>query len=100
MAWTAKLIDASIPAGPVYSLDQVFNDPHVASQGFVQPAHHALLGKLPLLSNPARMECTSQETARLPPPLLGQHSIEVLADFGFSRPEIDSLLQEAVVHQH
>jgi crotonobetainyl-CoA:carnitine CoA-transferase CaiB-like acyl-CoA transferase len=36
----------------------------------------------------------------LPPPLLGQNSIEVLADFGFSRTEIDSLLQEAVVHQH
>jgi crotonobetainyl-CoA:carnitine CoA-transferase CaiB-like acyl-CoA transferase len=100
MAWTKKLIDAGIPAGPVYSLDQVFNDPHVASQGFVQPAHHALLGKLPLLSNPARMECTNQETARLPPPLLGQNSVEVLADFGFSRPEIDTLLQEAVVHQH
>lgn len=100
IAWTKKLIEAGIPAGPVYTMDQVFNDPHVASQGFIQPAEHMLLGRLPLLSNPARMECTSQETARLPPPLFGQNSVEVLTDFGFSSPEIDSLLKAAVVQQH
>ena len=100
MAWTEKLIEVGIPAGPVYTIDQVFSDPHVVSQRFIQPANHALLGKLPLLSNPARMDCTNQETARLPPPLFGQNSVEVLADFGFSRPEIDALLKEAVVQQN
>ena len=98
MRWAQRLIAAGIPAGPVYTMDQVFTDPHVAAQGFVQQVSHATIGKLSLVSNPVRMECTSQANA--PPPLLGQNSVEVLTEFGLSQLEIESLLEERVVQQH
>ena len=100
MAWTEKLIAAGIPAGPVYTLDQVFNDPHVASQGFVQPAHHALLESSPCSAIRRAWNARARRRRACRLPLFGQNSVEVLADFGFSQPEIDTLLQEAVVHQH
>src|SRR5207244_1377197 len=42
--WTQKLIEAGIPAGPIYSVDQVFNDPHVLSQGFIEQVRHRTIG--------------------------------------------------------
>jgi crotonobetainyl-CoA:carnitine CoA-transferase CaiB-like acyl-CoA transferase len=99
LAWTGKLVEASIPAGPVYTMDQVFNDPHVLHGGFVEQVAHSSIGTLSLLSNPAHLEACGGKSVRTAPPLLGEHTIAVLGDFGFSREKIDSLLHEKIVIQ-
>jgi crotonobetainyl-CoA:carnitine CoA-transferase CaiB-like acyl-CoA transferase len=100
MAWTKKLIDAGIPAGPVYTMDRVFADPHVQSGGFVEQVMHPTIGPLSVLANPAHLESLGSKSVRVPPPLLGEHSIEVLRDYGFTQERIASLLGEKTIRQH
>ena len=56
IAWTEELTEAGVPAGPVYTLDQVFADPQVREQGMVEEIEHPVIGALKLLSNPIRMD--------------------------------------------
>lgn len=100
IAWTNKLVAAGIPAGPVYTMDRVFGDPHVRSGGFVEQVNHPTIGALSVLANPAHLESMGGRSARTPPPLLGEHSIEVLTDFGIDKERIASLLQEKTIQQH
>ncbi len=97
MEWTRELIAAGIPAGPIYTLDQVFSDPHVAHNGLVEEVEHPVIGSLRQLSNPLRMESIGKRTVRSHPPLLGEHSKAVLDTFGLSSSEIARLVQKGVV---
>lgn len=89
--WTQALVDAGIPAGPIYTLDQVFADPQVIQQKLVETIAHPTLGDLPQLANPVKLESLAGSSVRTPPPLLGQHSAEILREFGFSDGEIEAL---------
>ena len=89
--WTSVLMEGGIPAGPVYSLDKVFADPQVRQQGMVEEIEHPTVGALKLLSNPIRMDAFEGRTVRTPPPLLGEHSREVLKEYGFSADAIAKL---------
>lgn len=89
--WTRALVEAGIPSGPIYTLDQVFADPQVIQQKLVETVTHPTLGALPQLANPVKMAALAEGSVRTPPPLLGQHSDEILREFGFSDGEIESL---------
>ncbi len=95
--WTKLFIDAGVPAGPVYTLDQVFNDPQVKHLGLAEEVNHPLIGTLRQLSNPLRMENIGDKTVRSHPPLLGEHSEEVLRDFGIDAAEVAALVKGGVV---
>jgi crotonobetainyl-CoA:carnitine CoA-transferase CaiB-like acyl-CoA transferase len=95
--WTGELIAAGIPAGPIYTLDQVFNDAHVLHNGFAEEVEHPVIGKLRQLSNPLRMDSIGKRTVRSHPPLLGEHSKAVLGDFGLLPSEIARLVADGVV---
>jgi crotonobetainyl-CoA:carnitine CoA-transferase CaiB-like acyl-CoA transferase len=97
LEWTRELIDAGIPAGPIYTLDQVFNDPHVLHNGFAEEIAHPIIGRLRQLSNPLRMDRIGKRTVRSHPPLLGEHSEDVLADFGLAADDIARLFADGVV---
>ncbi len=97
LEWTRELIDAGIPAGPIYTLDQVFNDPHVLHNGFAESIEHPVIGQLRQLSNPLRMGSIGKRTVRSHPPMLGEHSEAVLGDFGLAADEIARLLADGVV---
>ena len=98
IAWTHRLVDAGIPSGPIYALDQVFADPQVAHCGMVEEVAHPSLGPVKILSNPLRMDSfEGGRTVRLPPPELGQHSRAVLRDYGVPGAEIEALLADGVV---
>lgn len=97
LEWTRELIDAGIPAGPIYTLDQVFNDPHVLHNGFAETIEHPVIGQLRQLSNPLRMGSIGKRTVRSHPPMLGEHSEAVLGDFGLAADEIARLLADGVV---
>ena len=95
--WTHLLMEAGVPAGPVYDLKQMFNDPHVVHAEFVETVEHPTIGSLKQLSNPLRLGEIGHKTVRRPPPHLGEHGDEVLQSFGFSKPEIDELERSGVI---
>ena len=90
-------MEAGVPAGPVYDLKQMFNDPHVVHADFVETVEHPTIGSLKQLSNPLRLGEIGHKTVRRPPPHLGEHGDEVLQSFGFSKPEIDELERSGVI---
>jgi len=95
--WTDTLTTAGVPCGPINNLAQVFQDPHVLARGMLIELDHALAGKMRAVANPVRMSETPPEY-RSPPPLLGEHTREVLHDLlDMSDAQIDALVKAQVV---
>jgi crotonobetainyl-CoA:carnitine CoA-transferase CaiB-like acyl-CoA transferase len=75
----------------------VFDDPHVQARQLKIEMPHPTAGTMPLVGSPIRMSATPVEY-RLPPPLLGQHTLSVLEEvLGLSRAEIDALAENKIV---
>jgi glutaryl-CoA transferase len=89
-AWLAALERAKIPAGPINDLAEVFADPQVKARGVVKRLKHPLAGTVPQVTTPIHFSETPLEY-RLPPPLLGQHTDEVLREAGYSKAAIAKL---------
>jgi crotonobetainyl-CoA:carnitine CoA-transferase CaiB-like acyl-CoA transferase len=87
--WVAEFNKAGVPCGPVYSMDQVFADEQVKHLGVAMPVQHPQLGEITLVRAPMQIE--GVECARNPTPERGQHTDEVLAEFGFTTEEIAAL---------
>jgi crotonobetainyl-CoA:carnitine CoA-transferase CaiB-like acyl-CoA transferase len=96
--WTQKLIAAGIPAGPIYKVDQVVADRHFQSQGFFEHVVHRTIDNLRLVANPIKRHGGWRSEENKAPPVLGEHSIEVLTEAGFPQGEIDGLLNGKVIH--
>ena len=92
MEWTLELVKLGLPAGPIFTLDQVFADPHVNQTGIIEEIEHPTLGTLRLIANPIRMAGLGGRSVRSAPPVLGADSRRVLADFGLSTERIDALV--------
>jgi len=75
--WLALLEAAGVPNGPINDLAQVFDEPQVKARGVKIELQHAAAGKLPLVASPMRFSGTPLEY-RLAPPLLGEHTDQVL----------------------
>ena len=75
--WLAALEAAKVPCGAINNLAEVFADPHIASRGMVTHWQHPHQNDLQLVSSPIKLSVTPVRTD-LPPPLLGQHTHEVL----------------------
>ena len=89
--WTKDLMESGVPSGPIYSLDKVFTDPQVIDQGMVERVLHPTIGDLDLLANPIKMSSLKGKSVRTPPPLIGEHNDQILAEYGFSTEEIAAL---------
>ena len=97
MEWTLDLVKLGLPAGPIFTLDQVFEDQHVNETGIVETIEHPTLGPLRLVASPIRMEGMGGRSVRTAPPLLGANSREVLAEFGFTPARIDALVASKTI---
>jgi crotonobetainyl-CoA:carnitine CoA-transferase CaiB-like acyl-CoA transferase len=97
MEWTLELVKLGLPAGPIFTLDQVFADRHVIETGMVEEIDHPTLGPLRLIANPVRMAGMGGRSVRSAPPLLGADSRQVLTDFGIAAAEIDALVAAKTV---
>jgi crotonobetainyl-CoA:carnitine CoA-transferase CaiB-like acyl-CoA transferase len=97
MEWTLDLVKLGLPAGPIFTLDQVFADPHVNETGIVEEIEHPTLGALRLIANPIRMQALAGRSIRSAPPVLGADSRRVLEDFGISAGDIDSLVASRTI---
>lgn len=91
MEWTLELVKLGLPAGPIFTLDQVFADPHVNQTGIIEEIEHPTLGTLRLVASPIRMEGLGGHSVRRAPPELGADSRRVLTEYGFSAARIDAL---------
>ena len=99
MEWTLDLVKLGLPAGPIFNLKQAFEDPHISKAGMIEEIDHPTLGRLRVLANPIRMEAMQGKSVRTPPPLLGQHSREVLREFGIAESRINELVGKGVVSE-
>ena len=99
MEWTLDLVKLGLPAGPIFNLKQAFEDPHISKAGMIEEIDHPTLGRLRVLANPIRMEAMEGRSVRTPPPLLGQHSREVLREFGIAEARINALVGKGVVSE-
>ncbi|MFN0302048.1 MAG: CaiB/BaiF CoA transferase family protein [Burkholderiales bacterium] len=97
MHWTSELVKLGLPAGPIFTLDQVFKDPHVLATKMVEEFEHPLIGTMRTMANPIRMDALTGNSVRRAPPALGQDSRAVLADYGLSPEQIDMLVAARVV---
>jgi crotonobetainyl-CoA:carnitine CoA-transferase CaiB-like acyl-CoA transferase len=78
--WLALLESAKVPCGPINNLAEVFADPHVQHRQMVQTFQHPLRKTLSLVASPIKMGETPVRQY-LPPPMLGQHTQEVLDEW-------------------
>ncbi len=75
--WVAQLEQAGVPCGPINDVAQMFADPQVKARGLAIELPHALAGMVPQVASPIRLSETPVEY-RFAPPLLGEHTLEVL----------------------
>jgi crotonobetainyl-CoA:carnitine CoA-transferase CaiB-like acyl-CoA transferase len=88
---------ARIPASPLLSPQQAIDDPHVRAMGYLQPVEYpGLPHPAPVIETPFRMSATPG-TIRHRPPLLGEHTQELLAELGYSQGTIDGLRSRNVI---
>jgi crotonobetainyl-CoA:carnitine CoA-transferase CaiB-like acyl-CoA transferase len=78
--WIDALEAAAVPCGPINRIDEVFADPQVAARGLRVDLPHPLAGTVPLVANPVRLSASPIDYGRAPP-LLGEHTAEVVADW-------------------
>lgn len=89
--WLAALEAAKVPCGAINSLAEVFADPQIAARGMVTEWKHPVKDDLKLVSSPIRLSATPVRTD-LPPPLLGQHTDEVLRELlNYSEAKLSEL---------
>ncbi len=94
--WVRVLNAAGVPCGPVYRVDQVFDDPQVQAQQMVLDVHHPGHGLVRSLGFPMKLSETPCQV-RLPAPALGQHSDAVLTELGYSDAARAALRDAGVV---
>jgi len=91
-----RLREANVPVGPINTLDEVFADPVVRHLGLVAEVDHPTAGRVRAPGIPVRMSGTPP-SVRDHPPLLGEHTDEVLAELGYSADEITRLRRDGAV---
>lgn len=94
--WLSALEAAKVPCGAINNLAEVFADPQVQARGMTVPMDHPLSDSLRLVASPIKLSATPVSYRR-PPPLLGQHSQEILAEAGLSPEDIQQLRAQGVV---
>jgi crotonobetainyl-CoA:carnitine CoA-transferase CaiB-like acyl-CoA transferase len=95
--WIALLEAAGVPCGPINDLAQVFADPQVQARGMRIDMPHPDAGSVPLVASPIRLSETPVEY-RVPPPLLGQHTRDVLGQLlGLDAEQIEALAAAGVI---
>jgi len=92
-----KIIDsAGVPCGPVHTLSEVFEDPQVLYRRMVEEVQHPRAGRIKVVGVPIKMSDTPA-SVRTAPPMLGEHTKEVLQSLSYGETEINKLAKEGVI---
>lgn len=92
-----ELLNAGIPAGPIYNAAQVVTDPHIAdAREMFAAVDHPIAGKVRLTNQPIKMSAT-KTGIKTASPLVGQHNLEIYTALGFNPKEVEALAREGVI---
>lgn len=95
--WLAELEAAGIPCGPINTLDKVFADSQIQHREMRVTLPHPLAGAVPMVASPLRFSATPVQYRR-PPPMLSQHTDEVLSDWlGLNAADINALRADGII---
>ena len=86
---------AGIPAGPINSVSQAFDDVQAQHRQVVRMMSGGALGQVPTVGSPVRID-GARADADLPPPALGEHTREILSGLGLGGAELDRLRESGV----
>jgi crotonobetainyl-CoA:carnitine CoA-transferase CaiB-like acyl-CoA transferase len=87
---------AAVPAAPVNTVDQVMNDPQTAARRLIERVVHPRLGEIPVIGTPVKFS-RMRPGVRTPAPLQGEHTDDVLAEYGYSAERIAELRAHKVI---
>jgi len=94
--WLAALEAAKVPCGPINDLADVFADPQVRERGMTVQLPHALSGTVELVASPMKLSATPP-SYRSAPPLLGEHTGQVLGELGLDADAVDRLRRSGAI---
>lgn len=94
--WLAAFEQAAVPAGPIYAVDAMFEDPQVRHLQIAQPVRHPKLGDFRVVGEPVGLSRTPASVAT-PTPDAGDHNAEILAELGYDEAAIAGLRAEGAI---
>ena len=95
--WLSILESVGVPCGPINSIDQVMDDPQVQAREMVVQVDHPNAGLIQMVASPLKIP-TAKVEVRLPPPMLGEHTEEVLREqLGYDHKTIAELRTEKII---
>ncbi len=94
--WVEILEKVGCPCGPIYSIDQVFDDPQVKHLGIAKPIDTSPFGKTELVSQPFNLSRTPSEFKQRPPEK-GEHTEEILLDLGIKSEQLKDLIDRKII---
>ncbi len=94
--WLEALDENGVASGPIYTADEVFQDPQVQHMGMPKVIDHPTMGSTRLIGSAVNLSDTPPQFIR-PAPLLGEHTDEILSRFGYDREAIAGLRNRGVI---
>ena len=95
-SWMSSLGEAGIPCSPVQTLGEMAAHPHTLASGLIQEYEHPVYGPLKCVAQPLKFHGERLDF-RTPPPMLGEHTREVLREAGYADETLDSLEAKKVI---
>ena len=94
--WLAIMEENGVPAGPIYKIDEMFDDPQVKQLAMTPTTNHPERGEVKLVGQPVDLSRTPATISRSAPDA-GEHNSEILKEFGFDMDEIQHLIDAQVL---
>jgi crotonobetainyl-CoA:carnitine CoA-transferase CaiB-like acyl-CoA transferase len=96
--WLSLIENAGVPCGPVLRLSEVFNDPQVLHRKMVEELEHPSAGHIRVVGTPLKLS-TTPASIRTSPPILGEHTVDILQSLGYTPSEIAEFIKLDVIQE-